>query len=111
DPKKSPHLYAAVSTLMKLYSSANTVFKGKAFADRKKNRVVDQPCVSLYGTTTAEHFYESLTVENLSDGFLARLLIFKLGEEDVPDRLRVPEQSPPAPVLATARWWGEFRPG
>ncbi len=79
DPKKAPHLFNVISTLMKMYSSARSVFKGKAYADAKRNKVVDQPCVSVYGTTVPEHFYESLTADSLSDGFIARLLVFETG--------------------------------
>lgn len=43
------------------------VFRGKAYADCKRNRVLDQPCVSVYGTTVPEHFFESLTADSLND--------------------------------------------
>ncbi|MCC6285652.1 MAG: bifunctional DNA primase/polymerase, partial [Phycisphaerales bacterium] len=42
DPKKAPHLFNVLTALMKLYSSADTVFRGKAYADKKRNKVVDQ---------------------------------------------------------------------
>ncbi len=109
DPKKAPHLFNVLGALMKLFSSADTIFRGKAYAERKRNRVVDQPCVSLYGTTVPEHFFESLTVDSLNDGFIARLLVFEA--DTTPARQRATEQPVPPPVLETARWWGDFRPG
>jgi len=109
DPKKAPHLFNVIGTLMKFYSSADTVFRGKAYADPKRSRVIDQPCVSLYGTTVPEHFFESLTAEGLSDGFIARLLAFEA--HDVPARQRVPLSPPPASTIEAARWWGELRNG
>src|SRR5262249_46852065 len=79
------------------------------YADKSKNRVIDQPCVSLYGTTVPEHFFQSLTTENLSDGFIARLLAFEA--DTTPPRQRPPLQEVPDSILKAARWWGDFRPG
>jgi hypothetical protein len=109
DPRKAPHLYNVVTTLMKLYSSADTLFRGKAYADPSRNKVINQPCVTVYGTTVPEHFYESLTAEALQDGFVARLLVFE-GDDRAP-RQRVPQQWVPASIVQSARWWEEYTPG
>jgi len=109
DPKRAPHLFNVLGALMKLFSSADTVFRGKAYADRKRNKIVDQPCVSLYGTTVPEHFFESLTGDSLNDGFIARLLVFEA--EATPPRQRAAERPVPQPILEAARWWGDFQPG
>jgi DNA modification methylase len=109
DPRKAPHLFNVLTTLMKLYSAADTVFRGKAYADRKRNQVIDQPCAGVYGTTVPEHFYEALTAEALGDGFVARLLVFE-GDERAA-RQRVPQAPVPAAVFEAARWWGGFTPG
>jgi len=109
DPKKAPHLFNVLTALMKLYSSADTVFRGKAYADPKRNKVIDQPCVSVYGTTVPEHFFESLTADSLSDGFIARLLVFEA--ETTPARQRVRATPPPDSIVASAAWWGAFNPG
>ncbi len=110
DPKKAPHLFNVLTALMKLYSSADTVFRGKAYADKKRNKVVDQPCVSVYGTTVPEHFFESLTADSLADGFVARLLVFE-APVDPPPRQRTPQGAIPEPILEAARWWGDYKPG
>jgi len=109
DPKKAPHLFNVLTVLMKLYSSADTVFRGKAYADKKRNKVVDQPCASVYGMTVPEHFFESLTADSLSDGFIARLLVFEA--HGTPARQRVKQVDVPEPILEAARWWGAFTPG
>ena len=108
DPKKAPHLFNVLTALMKLYSSADTIFRGKAYADAKRNKVVDQPCVSLYGTTVPEHFYESLTADSLSDGFIARLLVFEA--ITTPARQRAKARPIPAAIKEAAAWWGSFKP-
>ncbi|TVQ34164.1 MAG: DUF3987 domain-containing protein [Phycisphaeraceae bacterium] len=110
DPRKAPHLYNVLTALMKLYSSADTVFRGKAYADRNRNKVIDQPCVCVYGTTVPEHFFESLTADSLADGFVARLLVFET-PASAPPRIRTPQRSVPEAILESARWWGDFQPG
>jgi len=109
DPKRAPYLYNVLTTLMKLYSSADTVFRGKAYADAKRNKVIDQPCVSVYGTTVYEHFYQSLTPDSLADGFVARLLILETTSK--PSRRWKPERDVPAHITEAARWWYEYVPG
>lgn len=107
DPKKAPHLFNLLGTLMKLYSSADTIFRSKAYADAKRNKVIDQPCVSLYGTTVPEHFFESLTADSLSDGFVARLLVFE--SHSRPPRRYARQCDVPEPIIARARAWGTFQ--
>jgi len=106
---RNSYLYNISTALMKLYSSADTVFRGKAYADNKRNAEIDQPCVTLHGLTVPEHLYDSLTVENLSDGFLARLMIFEV--TDNPRRQRRPQKPVPNAIIEAARWWGEFNRG
>ena len=93
---------------MRLYSSADVVFRGKAYADKRRSLVIDQPCVSLYGTTVPEHFYESLTADSVNDGCIARLLVFEASA--TPPRSRATVQAVPPSIIEAARWWAEFRP-
>jgi len=109
DPKKAPHLFNVISTLMKFYSSAKGIFRGKAYADAKRNKTIDQPCVSLFATTAPEHFKQALTPEAMTDGFMARLVVFETG--DMPERVWAPELEPPEPLVEAARWWDELCPG
>jgi hypothetical protein len=109
DPKRAPHLFNVLTAFMKFYSSADTFVRGKAYADSKRNKSVDQPCVVLYGTTVPGSFWESLTPESLSDGFIGRLLVFESPHR--PRRQRRARCAPPKSVVERARWWGEFQPG
>ena len=106
---RNSYLYNISTALMKLYSSADTIFRGKAYADNKRNAEVNQPCVSLFGLTVPECLYESLTVENLSDGFLARLMIFEVS--DNPPRQRMPQKPMPISIIEAAQWWDGFNRG
>ena len=104
DQARNPHIYEIVSSLMKLYSSARGLWKGKAYSDAKRNREVVQPCVLIHGTTTPETFYSSLSAESLADGFIGRLLVFPTPTEK-PPRQRAPHTEPPASIVEAARWW------
>jgi len=102
------YLYNIATVLMKLYSCSNTVFRGKAYADDKRNARIVQPCVSLYGMTVPEHFYESLTPVALQDGFLARIIVLEAAPKV--KRVRASEKDPPKRLIEIAAWWGNFHP-
>lgn len=108
DPRQSPHLYAVVTTLLKLYSSADIAMNAKGYSDAKRNKVIDQPCCVLYGTTVPSHLMESLSLDSLSDGFVGRLLFFEAADygryNDGHEELEVPED-----IVRSARAWHAFR--
>jgi hypothetical protein len=41
---------------------------------------INQPCLSVYGASTPERFFQSLSSDHAVDGFLARWLVFETGE-------------------------------
>ncbi|MFW6106973.1 MAG: hypothetical protein ACOC8H_02325, partial [bacterium] len=62
-----------------------------------------------YGTAIPNHYYQALSERMLTNGFFARTIVLEAGP-------RAPGQEPgirdlPARVLATARWWADYRPG
>lgn len=108
---QSPHLYNIVSVLMKLFTSANSIYRGAAYADRQKDKTVDQPHLCIYGTSVPDSVYESLTTENVTDGFLSRMLVIE-GAEKLPEKQKGQRLAQaPDELVAAVRWWGEFRPG
>ncbi len=109
DPRKSPNIYAAITTFMRLYSNANRTYRGKGYADAKRNRTIVQPCASIYGTSTPRAMYESLTKEGIEDGFVGRLIFFETLTR--PPRVRRPDADPPQHLIEAAMWWNNFVPG
>lgn len=98
--KASPHKAALMRLIMEFFSASNQVFLGKEYADHDNTmqRIdINQPCLSVYGTTTSERFYEAFTSSHAVDGFLARWLVFETqnnfpdfrmrGIAEMPDRL------------------------
>jgi len=109
DASRSPHLYHIVTVLMKLYTSSASVYLGDAYADTKRNKAIDQPCVSIYGTSVPKSLYDGLCYESVTDGFLSRMLVVE-GEAGVAKQR--PKVMPiPQSILDVAKWWGDFRPG
>jgi hypothetical protein len=108
DPKRAPHLYNVITAFMKLFSCADGIFKGKAYADPKRNTEIYYPCVGLYGTTVPDNLYQGITLESLKDGFYARLLLFD--SDHIPNRQRHASQKVPQEILEVAKWWDAFNP-
>jgi len=63
-----------------IFSSANTVFRGKEYANhdgKMDAKVINQPCLSVYGTSTPAQFFDALSGKKVVDGFLPRWLVFE----------------------------------
>ncbi|MHA1342386.1 MAG: bifunctional DNA primase/polymerase [Promethearchaeota archaeon] len=73
----APHLKNIIDVLLKLYSSANQTFYGKVYADEDKKIKIVQPNLCLLGTTVPDKLYKGLKYENITDGFLSRMLVFE----------------------------------
>lgn len=97
-----------VSILLQMYSTAASVYVMRAKANRER-AVIDQPCLSLFATAVPKHFYQALSSRQLTNGFLARMLIVECGRRGE-GREAVMRPIPPA-ILEAARWWAEFKPG
>jgi len=64
-------------TLMKLYTSTNTKYKGTEYANQRERPRADLmfPCVNIHATTTGETFYAALSSSEVVNGCLNRLLV------------------------------------
>ncbi len=88
DRKGSPRFVTEILDLMtELFTTAGTTYFGIEYASAKHNdahRLIHQPCLCVYGTTTPLHFWQALQAANVADGSLARFLIVE-SEDDFPD--------------------------
>ena len=73
--ENAAYLKTIKPTLMKLYSSAKDFYVGKTRAGDDPVRL-QQPSVCVYGMTSPDILYGSLTREELRDGWLARVICF-----------------------------------
>jgi hypothetical protein len=106
---QASHLYNIATLLLRIYSAADSVYKGKAYGDRAKNVEINQPCLTIFGTTVAGSFWGSMSSESINDGFLARLIPV-IADPDPVDQL-VRQQPIPESILHHATEWGTYRPG
>jgi hypothetical protein len=98
-----------MSTLLTMYSSANSVYPMRRKAEQPSPGVIEQPCLVLFGTAIPNHYYAALSERMLTNGFFARMIILESGPRGTGQEARaVPV---PPRVLATARWWADFQPG
>jgi hypothetical protein len=105
------HLKGISSALLKLYSSAGEIYRGKAYADRSKNVKIYYPHVCIYGTATPEATWEALGSGSVEDGFLGRAWVFQ-ALNNLPARKRVDRHAaPPTPpqdlILLLRKWYKE----
>lgn len=70
-----------VTNMMELYSSASSYFQGKSYARQSGKKIearnIDEPCLSVVGSTTPSELYDSLGSKDAVNGFLNRWLIFE----------------------------------
>lgn len=98
-----------IKAFLLLYSSANTVYKGRGQADVTKIKEIVEPCFSLYGTTVPGRLYQGLTNDNIIEGFLPRFLVFE-GEEN-PKRGSGSAAEPPKFLMDRMEYWRLYSPG
>ncbi|WP_010585463.1 hypothetical protein [Schlesneria paludicola] len=104
NPGNSPHLSQIVDVLLKLYSQADSVYTAPCYSDPKKNvRILFPNCV-LFATTVPGSFFSSLTREALSDGFISRVLIIEVSDND-PDSQEPEFADVPEPLREAVGWW------
>jgi len=112
NPAAAPHHYAIITNLMKLFTSADSVYIGDHYADADKMKTITQPSCSLYGTTVPKSLYESLTSESVTDGFLSRVFIFegeKTAERRMPKVMLSKENT--AELVSIAKKWDCLKEG
>lgn len=97
------HQKAIAPAFTKLFSNANSVMKAKEFASGEPI-LIDQPNVGLYGTTVPGRLYGGLTPEEVRDGFLARMLVFRTHDSD-PTETDAPMYDPPDDVIESITCW------
>ncbi len=100
---------AVMSTLLTMYSASNSVFPMRRKAGKEAPGVINQPSLVIFGTAIPNHYYEALSERMLTNGFFARMIILEAGPRGTGQE-PVIRDLPPS-VLATAKWWADYRPG
>jgi hypothetical protein len=98
-----------MTTLLTMYSSANTIYPMRRKAGKDLPGVIDQPCLVVYGTAIPNHYYAALSERMLTNGFFARMLIVESGRRSAGQTPGIID--PSARIIDTAQWWADFCPG
>ena len=108
--KGASHNHAqVVSLLMKLYSAAGSMYLGREYAEKERQRSIIQPCCCIYGTSTPERFTSGISPEELQDGWLSRCLVFNSMSTPKKNRginypLKIPDR-----IIQQVRAWHELK--
>lgn len=89
--KSGNHEKDIVTALVELFTSAQAVYTGKAYANHDgKNplKPIDQPCLSIYGSSVPGRFYEALSSSETVDGFLSRWILLESKDYSIEDEER-----------------------
>ena len=98
-----------MSTLLTMYSSANSVFPMRRKAGKESPGIINQPSLVIFGTAIPNHYYQALSERMLTNGFFARMIILEAGPRGTGQEPTIRDLPPR--VLATAKWWADYRPG
>lgn len=76
------HQREIVDYIIKTFSNANSVLKGRQYVDEKKNPTIDviQPHFCCLGSTVQERLQQACGSSEIIDGFLNRWLVFNVKE-------------------------------
>lgn len=98
-----------MSTLLTMYSSANSVYPMRRKAGKEVAGVINQPNLVIFGTAIPNHYYAALSERMLTNGLFARMIIFECGKRGKGQEPKI--RPVPTSVLETAAWWENYRPG
>jgi hypothetical protein len=77
DPRAGIHSVLIRSDMLEMFTSASTFFEGAAYAKEAPAKI-HNPNLCIYGTSTPEDFWASVSSLNTADGLLPRFLLFNI---------------------------------
>lgn len=103
--------HAAIPTVMlKMFTASNGSYITPAFADVDAGATIEQPHLNIYATTVPDSVLSSLSQEAISDGLLARFLIFDAPEQFPPSKRQRALPVPPS-IVSQVTQWRNYSPG
>ena len=100
---RSEHLRDVASVLLTMYSSSDSSFQQRERASGE-SVTIEQPSLSIYGTTVGDSFYKNITKDMLTGGLLGRCLVLE-ASSDVPPLQHAAIIDPPASLLDVCKFW------
>jgi hypothetical protein len=105
----SSHRMLILQLLMKLFSATGALYIGKEYAEREQV-TIKEPYLSIFASSTAEVFFDSINRNFLHDGFLPRWLIFFSDFNDK-EQVRRSIQDIPPELIEKIQYFENWEPG
>ena len=102
--RNNVHLQHIPEVLKECYSEAGTVWLPASYGDRKKNITITQPHAVLHASGVPAPFWDAMTVELASSGFLGRTLVIETGFDVVMPH-DIVAAGPPESLVEQVAWW------
>jgi hypothetical protein len=104
--KAAPHMIEVQTMLMRFTGEANSIFADKSRAENRdaEPRSIVNPNLSMYGTTVPGRLFQGLRKDDITDGFLPRILCFHSDDPD-PDDQGSPNKVPDAGMVRRIGDW------
>lgn len=77
DPRAGIHNVLIRSDMLEMFTSASTFFEGAAYAKEAPQKI-HNPNLCIYGTSTPDDFWASVSSLNTADGLLPRFMLFSV---------------------------------
>jgi hypothetical protein len=85
----SMHQKDIITKLLRLYSDSSGFYIDDEYSQTNKERrqiIIAKPNLVLYGTTTPDMFYKSLTANDSNNGFLSRIIVLQGADPNIKPR-------------------------
>lgn len=98
------HEAAKLKVLLTMYSASQRTYMGVVRADREANKqkIIARPCLSFYGPTAPQSFWEALSSLTATDGTLGRMVAFT-SKCNYPDQVRTRYKDIPVELVEIAK--------
>ena len=107
----APHKAEIPDVLTTMFTNASEVVLAKTYADSANNITLNQPHLVVYATTTPDKFWSSLNMEQVSTGFLGRVLVFSDPYDPNYSDKDVDAEEKPDKIIKFCRFWQEIQAG
>lgn len=103
----APHLAALAGDFLKLYSSSNRTWTGRAYADTARTPVIPSPSLTIMGSSTALTVWANVSSTQIHDGLLGRCHLYtQEGYVPLATQSQEVRRTPlPETLLADCKFW------
>ena len=111
--QRSPkYVLEIMDNMTEFYSMSDSKYLGTDYADQEERprEVIEQPCLCMFGVTTPNVFWSSLSSGNVGDGSLARMIILE-SDNNYPDPQEPVRTDIPVSLVLAAQAIGEGADG